>query len=191
MAKVYDAISDDQRAFITAQQIFFVASAPLSSAGHVNLSPKGLDCLRVLTPNRVVYLDLTGSGNETSAHVRENGRITLMFCAFAGPPKILRLYGRGETVLPGSDQWADLSPLFGAYPGARQIIVAKISRVQTSCGFAVPHCEYVGQRDTLLRWANAKGNDGLETYRCERNARSIDGLVTPFGKSHYEGGGAS
>ncbi len=191
MAKVYDAISDDQRAFITAQQIFFVASAPLSSAGHVNLSPKGLDCLRVLTPNRVAYLDLTGSGNETSAHVRENGRITLMFCAFAGPPKILRLYGRGETVLPGSDQWADLSSLFGAYPGARQIIIAEISRVQTSCGFAVPHYEYGGQRDTLLRWADAKGDDGLETYRCERNARSIDGLVTPLGESHYEGGGAS
>ena len=183
MANVYDSISDDLRAFIAAQQVFFVGSAPLGPDGHVNLSPKGLDCLRVLAPNRVAYLDLTGSGNETSAHLRENGRITLMFCAFAGSPKILRLYGRGETVLPGSERWAALRPLFGEYPGVRQIVVATISRVQTSCGFAVPHYEYVGQRDTLIRWANAKGDDGLEDYRCERNARSIDGMVTPLGES--------
>ncbi len=178
----YDAISDRHRAFIAAQHLFFVASAPLDAEGHVNMSPKGLDCFRVLTPNRVAYLDLTGSGNETSAHLRENGRITLMFCAFAGPPNILRLYGRGETALPGSDRWAELRPLFGDYPGARQIIVAEISRVQTSCGFAVPNYTYVGQRETLIRWANAKGDDGLETYHDERNARSIDGLVTPLGE---------
>lgn len=182
MSNVYDAIRDDHRAFIAAQQMFFVASAPLSPDGHVNLSPKGLDCFRVLGPHRVVYLDLTGSGNETSAHLRENGRITLMFCALTGPPNILRLYGRGETVLPDRDQWAALRPLFGEYPGARQMIVAEISRVQTSCGFAVPHYAYVGQRDTLIRWANAKGDDGLETYHHERNARSIDGLVTPLGE---------
>jgi len=108
--------------------------------------------------------------------------------SFAGSPKILRLYGHGETVLPGSDQWADLSSLFGAYPGARQVIVVEISLVQTSCGFAVPHYEYVGQRDTLVRWADAKGDEGLETYRCECNARSIDGLVTPLGASRYEEG---
>src|SRR5947209_9083771 len=118
MARTYPAITDELRAFIEAQQIFFVASAPLAAEGHVNLSPKGLDCLRVLGPTQVAYLDLTGSGNETSAHLRENGRITLMFCAFAGPPKILRLYGQGETVLPGSEQWPELRPLFGAYPGA-------------------------------------------------------------------------
>jgi len=188
VAKVYDAISDTHRAFIAAQQLFFVASAPLSSDGHVNVSPKGLDCLRVLTPNRVAYLDLTGSGNETSAHLRENGRITLMFCAFSGPPNILRLYGQGEIVLPGSDQWAALHPLFGMPLGARQIIVAEISRVQTSCGFGVPIYEYVGQRDTLSRWADAKGNEGLKTYRHERNAHSIDGLVTPLGEGQNEGG---
>ena len=182
MGKVYASISDDQREFIAAQQMFFVATAPLHPDGHVNLSPKGLNCFRVLAPNRVAYLDLTGSGNETSAHLRENGRITLMFCAFSGPPKILRLYGWGRTVLPGSGQWAELSPLFGEYPGARQLIVAEISRVQTSCGFAVPNYEYVGQRDTLTRWADTKGEDGLETYRSERNARSIDGLVTPLGE---------
>jgi len=180
---VFDSISDTHRAFIAAQQMFFVATAPLSADGHLNLSPKGLDCFRILAPNRVAYLDLTGSGNETSAHLHENGRITFMFCAFAGPPKIVRLYGRGETVLPESDRWDELHPLFGEYPGARQIIVAEISRVQTSCGFAVPKYEYVGQRDTLIRWAVAKGADGVETYHRERNTRSIDGLVTPLGES--------
>jgi len=183
VGKVYDSIDEDQRAFIAAQEMFFVASAPLDSAGHVNLSPKGLDCFRVLTPTQVAYLDLTGSGNETSAHLRENGRITLMFCAFSGPPKILRLYGRGETALPGNDRWAALSSQFREYPGERQIIVVEINRVQTSCGFAVPRYAYNGQRDTLLRWADAKGDDALETYRRERNARSIDGLVTPFGEN--------
>lgn len=181
MATVYASIDDKQQAFIAAQQMFFVASAPLSADGHVNLSPKGLDCLRVLTPNRVAYLDLTGSGNETSAHVQENGRITLMFCAFTGAPIILRLYGRGETVLPGTRQWDELRPLFGAYPGTRQIIVVAISRVQTSCGFAVPTYAYIGQRDTLVRWADAQGEAGLATYQCEKNARSMDGLATPLG----------
>ena len=181
MGKIYDSIGDDHREFIAAQQTFFVASAPLSPDGHVNLSPKGLDCFRILTPTRVAYLDLTGSGNETSAHLRENGRITLMFCAFAGPPKILRLYGRGETVLPGSARWTELRSLFGEHPGARQIIIAEIDRVQTSCGFGVPIYEYVGQRDTLIRWTDAKG-EGLEGYQREHNARSIDGLVTPLGE---------
>lgn len=185
MGKVYDSITEDHREFIAAQQMFFVATAPLNPDGHVNLSPKGLDCFRILAPDRVAYLDLTGSGNETSAHLRENGRITLMFCAFAGPPKILRLYGCGETVLPDSAGWAELRPLFGEHPGMRQIVVAQISRVQTSCGFGVPIYEYVGQRDTLNRWADAKGSDGLESYRHERNARSIDGLVTPLGESGY------
>ena len=137
----------------------------------------------MLGPNRVAYLDLTGSGNETSAHLRENGRVTFMFCAFAGPPKILRLYGRGETVLPGSEQWDELIPLFEEYPGARQIIIAEISRVQTSCGFAVPNYEYVGQRDTLLRWADTKSETELEAYHCEKNVKSIDGLVTSLGES--------
>ncbi len=183
MSKVYDSIGDDQQVFIAAQQMFFVATAPLDPDGHVNLSPKGLDCFRVLSPNRVAYLDLTGSGNETSAHLEENGRITLMFCAFTGSPKILRLYGRGEVVLPGSEQWAEMSSLFSDYPGARQIIVAEINRVQTSCGFGVPTYEYVGQRDTLIRWADAKGEAGLETYRREHNGRSINGLPVLLGES--------
>lgn len=183
MAKTDDAIDDTNRAFIEAQQLFFVATAPLSPDGHANLSPKGLDSFRVLSPTRVAYLDLTGSGNETSAHLRENGRITFMFCAFAGPPKILRLYGRGETVLPSDDRWTELIPRFGERPGTRQIILATIDLVQTSCGFAVPFYDYVGQRETLTRWAEAKGDAGLETYRSERNAHSIDGLVTPLAES--------
>ncbi len=185
MAKTVPAISDDLREFIEAQHLFFVASAPLSAEGHINLSPKGLDCLRVLGPHQVAYLDLTGSGNETSAHLCENGRITLMFCAFAGPPNILRLYGTGVTVLPSSAAWGELRPLFGEYPGVRQIILANIERVQTSCGFAVPRYDYVGDRDTLIRWANTKGPEQLEEYRHEKNTASIDGLPTALA-SHYE-----
>jgi hypothetical protein len=180
VAKLYDQITDRLAEFITAQPMFFVASAPLAADGHVNVSPKGLDSLRILSPRRVAYLDLTGSGNETSAHLHENGRITFMFCAFSGPPNILRLYGQGYTVLPGSDEWTQLAPLFPHYHGARQIIVADIERVQTSCGFAVPQMDYVGQRDTLLRWADARDDQGLEEYRCEKNVRSIDGLPTPL-----------
>ncbi len=182
MAQTYPEITAELRGFIEAQRMFFVASAPLSPEGHVNLSPKGLDSLRVLGPDRVAYLDLTGSGNETSAHLRENGRITLMFCAFDGPPRILRLYGRGAVALPGSPAWDELRPGFGDHPGARQLIVATIDRVQTSCGFAVPLYDYAGQRDVLTKWATVKGEAGLAEYRRERNARSIDGLVTPLGE---------
>lgn len=181
MAELFDEITERLQTFIRAQQMFFVASAPLSPNGHVNVSPKGLDSLRILSPTRVAYLDLTGSGNETSAHLRENGRITLMFCAFAGPPKILRLFGSGETVLPGSDRWDQLRSLFGDHPGARQIIDVHVTRVQTSCGYGVPLFDFAGQRDTMVRWASAKGPDGLEAYRAEQNARSIDGLPTPLG----------
>ena len=182
MAKLYESITDELADFMRAQPLFFVASAPLDPAGHVNLSPKGLDCFQILTPTRVAYLDLTGSGNETSAHLRENGRITLMFCAFAGPPKIMRLFGRGEAVLPSSPLWDELFPLFEPLPGARQIILIDVSQVQTSCGFAVPNYKYVGQRDTLNRWAEAKGEEGLAEYRRQKNTRSIDGLPTPLGE---------
>jgi len=180
VARTYPAITDELRAFIEAQQMFFVASAPLNAEGHVNVSPKGLDCLRVLEPLRVAYLDLTGSGNETSAHLRENGRITLMFCAFASMPRILRLYGTGNVALPDSALWATLRPLFPDYLGARQLIVADIARVQTSCGFGVPLYDYAGQRGTLLKWAEAKGDQGLEAYRQQKNMRSIDDLTTPL-----------
>lgn len=179
MGKVVDCITPELRSFIEEQPLFFVASAPRSDEGHVNLSPKGLDCLRVLGPHEVAYLDLTGSGNETAAHLAENGRITLMFCAFTGAPRILRLYGRGRVVLPDADGWDALRECFPEYPGVRQVIAVRVTRVQTSCGFAVPRMEPAGQRDTLLRWAEAKG-DALPAYRAEKNSRSIDGLPAPL-----------
>lgn len=177
MAKVHPQITADLAAFIAAQPLFFVASAPLSAEGHVNLSPKGLDCLRVLGSDRVAYLDLTGSGNETSAHLAENGRITLMFCAFNGSPSILRLYGRGTIALPDSPRWQELRALFPDHAGARQIVIIDVERVQTSCGFAVPLMDVVEQRDTLLRWAENRGAEKLHEYRQEKNAVSIDGLA--------------
>lgn len=178
MAKVYESINETIYEFINRQRMFFVSSAPLSSEGHVNLSPKGVDCFRILSPNRVAYMDLIGSGNETSAHLLENGRITLMFCAFEGPPNILRLYGTGYTVLPGQTEWSTLSPLFDIYPNTRQIVVADITRVQTSCGFGVPFYEYKGERDQLFRWAAQKDEAALEAYKQEKNLSSIDGLPT-------------
>jgi hypothetical protein len=178
MAKVFDHITDELQRFMAAQHIFFVATAPLSADGHVNLSPKGLDSLRVLSPHRVAYLDLTGSGNETSAHLLENGRITFLFCAFQGRPLILRLYGQGRTVLPMSHEWQPLAAAFPDLPGTRQIIVAEIDRVQTSCGTGVPLFEYVGQRQEIIDWAHKKGADGLSAYHRQKNRVSIDGLST-------------
>jgi hypothetical protein len=183
MGKTFDRITAEFRQFIEAQHVFFVATAPLSGSGHVNLSPKGLDCLRVMSETSVAYLDLTGSGNETSAHVEENGRITFMFCAFVGPPTILRLYGRGRTVLPGTARWNELIDQFPHYPGKRQIVEADINRAMTSCGFGVPLFDFRGQRDTLTRWAETKGPDALNQYHRDKNARSIDGLATALAKS--------
>ena len=179
MGKVFEHITAELQAFIEAQPMFFVASAPLAGDGHVNLSPRGLDCLRVLSPDRVAWLDLTGSGNETAAHLRENGRITIMLCAFTGSPRIVRLYGTGEVVLPETPAWDALIGRFPSLPGARQIITVSITRVQTSCGFGVPLMEPARQRDTLLRWAEAKGED-LPRYRLEKNSTSIDGLPAPL-----------
>lgn len=181
MAKVYESIPAEIQAFIEAQPLFFVATAPLAGDGHINLSPKGLDSFRVLSATRVAYLDLTGSGNETSAHLRENGRITFMFCAFEGDPRILRLYGRGHALLAGTPQYQELAPRFPSLVGARQIIVADIERVQTSCGEAVPRMQLLGQRENLLAWARAKGDEGLDHYRRAKNVRSIDGLPSDFG----------
>lgn len=176
MGRAFPEISDELRGFIEAQAMFFVATAPLAPTGHVNLSPKGLDTFRVLSPTRVAYLDLTGSGNETAAHLAENGRITFMFCAFTGPPRIVRLYGRGVVVQPGDAQWDELAARFPTIPGVRQIIVADIDRAGTSCGFGVPLLAEEKQRPTLLRWAESKGADGLQRYREEKNRSSIDGL---------------
>jgi hypothetical protein len=179
MGKVSESITDELKEFIEGQPVFFVATAPLASEGHVNLSPKGVESLKVLSPRRVAYLDLTGSGNETSAHLVENGRITFMFCAFSGRPRILRLFGRGRVVLPGAAEWGDLVGHFDDHPGIRQIITADISRIQTSCGFGVPLMEHLGQRDMLARWAETKG-EALPAYREKHNAVSIDGLPAPL-----------
>ncbi len=179
MGKVLPQITEGLRGFIERQHVFFVASAPLAG-GHVNLSPKGMDSFRVLGPTTVAYLDNVGSGNETAAHVLENGRITFMFCAFEGSPLILRLYGQGRAVRPGDAGWDALTPLFPTRAGIRQIIVAELTRVQTSCGEAVPFYSYTGERDQLVEWAAAKGPAGLEAYQRDKNVRSIDGLPTPI-----------
>jgi hypothetical protein len=179
MAQDHSQISEPLQKFIAAQPVFFVGSAPLSGDGHVNVSPKGLDCLRILSPTKVAYLDLTGSGNETAAHAMENGRITFMFCAFTGKPLILRLYGRAHVVRPEESSWQELAALFPTYAGARQIIVADIHLVKTSCGYGVPIMQLVGNREQLLDWAMTKGDDGLETFRTKHNTRSLDGLPTP------------
>ncbi|TDG00693.1 pyridoxamine 5'-phosphate oxidase family protein [Paenibacillus piri] len=182
MGKLFTAILPEHKAFIEKQRMFFVGTAPLSAEGHVNLSPKGYDVLRILSPTEVAYLDLTGSGNETSAHVEENGRITFMFIALEGPPLILRLYGKGRVILRGSDEWNHWTPQFEIYPGARQIIVAELHAVKTSCGFSVPYYAYQGDRDTLKQWAVQKGEPGLGEYREEKNSVSMDGLVTTIGQ---------
>lgn len=184
MAKLHPRIDAEMAAWIAAQPLFFVASAPLAADGHVNCSPRGLDTFRVLGPHDVAWLDLTGSGNETAAHLAENGRLTLMFCAFTGRPRILRLYGRGEVVLPGSAEFTRLRTHFPAgLPGVRQIIRVAVKRIQTSCGFGVPLMTLDIQRDDLPAWAERKSEDGLVNYRRERNALSIDGLAAP-GEDH-------
>lgn len=178
--KLFDAITPELADWIQAQPLFFNASAPLGANGHVNLSPRGLDTLRILDPHRVVILDLTGSGNETAAHLTENGRLTLMFCAFDDPPRILRLYGRGEVILPGDPQWSGLRERFDPdLPGVRQIFLLQVDRIQTSCGYGVPHMTLVGQRETLTRWSEKKGQSGLTEFRQRHNRRSIDGLPSP------------
>lgn len=176
MGKSYAELDDGLREFIGRQHVFFVATAPLASEGHVNLSPKGLDTFRVLGPTRVAYLDLTGSGVETVAHLRENGRLTLMFCAFDGPPRILRLFGRGRAVEPGDEGFDEVRRNFPAYPGTRAVVILEVERIADSCGFAVPLYEYAGERRQLTDWAERKGAEGLRHYRSEKNRRSIDGL---------------
>jgi hypothetical protein len=178
MGKFFEFITDHHKEFIVSQHLFFVSTAPLDGDGHINLSPKGLDSFRILSNNKVAYMDIIGSGNETSAHILENGRITFMFCAFGGPPNILRLYGKGYTVLPGDTEWPELSSHFDILLSTRQIIVADIFKVQTSCGFAVPYYEYTGERDHSHKWAEKKGAEGLKEYKKEKNLVSLDGLPT-------------
>lgn len=179
MAKQFPALDPRLVTFIENQKIFFTASA--AAGARINLSPRGTDALRVVDPNTVVYLDRTGSGNETAAHLRADGRLTLMLCSFEGPPSILRLYGRGDALPRGTAPYADLldTAFGGEEPlGARQIVRLRIDLVQTSCGFGVPFFDYQGQRDTLERWAESKGEAALDAYRRENNTHSMDGLPT-------------
>ena len=174
MAKFYSALTADLRDFIARQHLFFTASG--TSDSRINLSPKGIDTFRCLDDRTVAYLDLTGSGNETAAHLHDDGRITVMFCSFDVQPLILRLYGEGKVVRPRDADWSEWSAHFPNWPGARQIIVITLGSVQTSCGYGIPLYGYEGERQTLLRWAEKKGDDGIADYWRNKNRTSIDGL---------------
>ena len=178
MGKQYAEIDSTLAQFITSQPVFFVATAPLDAHGHVNCSPKGLGSLRVLDPHTVAYVDFTGSGVETIAHLRENGRIVLMFCAFEGPPKIVRIHGNGLVIPSGDAEFAPLLQSMAVQPeaGIRAIIRVDATRVSTSCGYAVPLLKFEQQREQLQKWADKKGTTGLESYKLEKNSLSIDGL---------------
>lgn len=177
MGKLHESINGRLRDFIERQPVFFVATAPSGSDGHVNVSPKGVaGTFTVVDDHTVAYLDITASGAETIAHLRDNGRITVMFCAFDGPPNIVRLHGRGRFVTIHDDEFAAWAPRFSELRGARAIIVVDVERVSDSCGFGVPLMEHTGERDLLPQFADRKGADGLADYRRDRNSRSIDDL---------------
>jgi pyridoxamine 5'-phosphate oxidase-like protein len=176
LGKVRSQIDENITKFIQAQHVFFVSTAPLNPAGHLNLSPKGLDSFRILNSTTVAYLDLIGSGVETIAHLKENGRIILMFCAFNGPPTIVRLHGMGRVVEPGADEFPQLAAQFPNYESTRAIIVVEVTRIANTCGFGVPLMQYEGDRNHSFAWAKNKGPEGLATYKREKNRHSIDGL---------------
>lgn len=175
MGVAHPALTDAHIDWIARQHMFFVATAPAGDGGHVNLSPKGHDTFRVIDPTTVAYLDLTGSGAETIAHLRENGRITIMFCSFDAKPQILRLYGTGTAVLAG-DGGFEAAAMFDDLPGRRAVITVAVDRVASSCGYSIPLMGYEGERDTLIEWAERRGPEGVEAYWGEKNAASIDGL---------------
>jgi hypothetical protein len=176
MGKRYNEIQPDQRQFILYQKIFFVGTA--ASTGRINISPKGMDTLRVVDNNKVIWLNLTGSSNETAAHLLKNNRMTIMFCAFEGKPKILRLYGKSRIYHPRDNAFKELIGLFPEIPGSRQIIEMEIDLVQTSCGFAVPFMDFKEERTQLRSWAQKQGEEKIKTYWEERNSSSIDGFET-------------
>ncbi|KEF41585.1 MAG: pyridoxamine 5'-phosphate oxidase [Cyanobium sp. CACIAM 14] len=178
MGQSTDSLTAEHVAFIEAQKLFFVGTATADS--RVNVSPKGMDSLRVLGERRVIWLNLTGSGNETAAHVQRSPRMTLMFCAFEGRPLILRLYGSARTLQHGEPGWDELVAHFEPLAGSRQIFDLAIERVQTSCGMAVPRYAFLGERRDLETWARRKGPEGLERYWQQKNRRSIDGLPAPI-----------
>lgn len=176
MGKVFEVIDERLQAFIKQQQMFFVATAPNAANGHVNVSPKGMDSFRVLDGTTVAYADLVGSGIETVAHLRENGRIVVMFCAFNGAPNIVRLHGRGEVVEPGQGGFEDLASHFPVSVGLRSVIRIECTRISDSCGYGVPLFDFVGPREQLTKWAENKGADGVKAYLQQKNLTSIDGL---------------
>jgi hypothetical protein len=176
MGKRYTELQPDQTAFIAGQHLFFVATAPVQ--GRVNLSPKGMDALRVLSPTRILWLNLTGSGNETAAHLAHDPRLTLMWCGFEARPLILRAYGTARAIHPNHPDWPGLAAHLPAQPGARQIMDVTIDLVQSSCGFAVPFMDFAGDRPVLRDWAMDKGEDGLRDYWRTRNTHTIDGAPT-------------
>ncbi|MGH9785911.1 MAG: pyridoxamine 5'-phosphate oxidase family protein [Terriglobia bacterium] len=176
MGKLYSEIDGSLRAFIEAQRVFFVATAPSGSEGHINVSPKGHDSLRILGPRTLAYQDFVGSGVETIAHLRQNGRIVLMLCSFEGPPRILRLYDRGEVFEPQETAFSLLRVHFPEAPGVRSIMRVEVERIADSCGYGVPLLRFEGQRSQLSEWAERKGDDGLADYQSGHNAASLDGL---------------
>lgn len=176
MGQIYGEISEQHRQFIAEQKIFFIGTA--TSDSRISVSPKGMDTLRVLGSNRVVWLNLTGSGNETSAHVQHDPRMTIMFCSFEGAPLILRLYGQARVIHHNDDEWGALYSMFDPLPGARQVFDVTVDLVQTSCGFGVPYLTYAGERSTLNEWAVKKGDDGLKKYWVDKNQVSIDQIPT-------------
>jgi hypothetical protein len=176
MSKTCENITPEISDWIREQEMFFVATAPRALDGHVNVSPKGADSFRVLGPLEVAYQDFTGSGAETAAHVRENGRIVVMFCAFQGPPKILRIHGHARLITVEDPRYAAFMELFPANPGTRAFVHIQVDRVSDSCGYSVPLYQFQSQRETLDRWASKKTPEALKLYRAEKNGQSIDGL---------------
>lgn len=176
MAKFTTKITTRIQKFIEAQKMFFVATAPTS--GRINLSPKGMDSFRVINENKVLWLNVTGSGNETAAHLAENERITIMFCSFEKIPNILRLYGKGKEIKPNDREWEEVISLFPETPGTRQIFDITIESTQSSCGMSIPFYEYKGERDDLNDWATEQGEEKIEQYWEDKNQTSIDGLPT-------------
>lgn len=186
MAKLDNALTIKHIEFIKKQKMFFVATAPLGQNTFINLSPKGLEHTQVINSKEIAYMDFTGSGNETSAHLLENGRITLMFCSFDKVPNILRVYGKGEIILPSDKEWHTYTSLFRITVASRQIITISIEAVQTSCGYGVPMYEYVGDRDTMYKWGDKKGKEGIIQYQNNNNQFSLDGLPTHLQKKKLQ-----
>jgi len=176
MGKLYDSITPELSDWLMQQKVFFVATAPLAQSGHVNCSPKGGDTFRVLSDHEVAYLDLTGSGIETAAHLQENRRIVIMFCAFDGPPKIVRLHGTGEVIYPQDPGFAQPLRAFTPHEGIRALIRVSVTRISDSCGHGVPLMKFQVRRDLIQKWSAAKGPGGLAEYRASKNRLSIDGL---------------